>query len=261
MSVFQMLIVFTRGILTQICAKAKGVCRMVESFLFNRFFYALNTQDTRRFEWRHWTHIKNWGIIMIGVIWLAPLLILNVWYGITMNGCTSVRGRDWLGSFCALSYVNLAVERPPWYVDLWDAQDSITHKVRLPAQDRNLVMGYHHICDAEQYFSYQLEKIDLLPDNLKTVTLHENLSKLRLGLINGGFRSVCYNQTDMILSQIGLLQYHQPYAPGYRLSRIPFALKRISRILRFARSLRATQLSSLDPTACIYPSSIIGLFQ
>ena len=120
---------------------------------------------------------------MIGVLWLIPLLFLNVWYGITMTGCTSLQGRYWLGSFCAHPHLNLAAQRPPWYIDLWNAQDNITYHVRLPRSDRNLVIGHHHICDAELYFSHQLEKVDSLPDDLKTADLHQDLSKFPPGHI------------------------------------------------------------------------------
>lgn len=68
----------------------------------------------------------------------------------------------------------------------------MTHHVRLPAQDRNLVIGYHHICDAEHYFSHQLAKIDSLPDDLKTVDLHQDLSKLLSGHIINAFCSPYY---------------------------------------------------------------------
>ena len=194
MNVFKMLIGFATRILGQICAKAKGYCQKLDLFLYGLLFYALNKEGTRRFEWRHWTPIRIWGLIIIGVLWLVPLLILNVWYGITTTGCSSLWGRDWLGSFCADPHLNLAAQRPPWYVDLWDAQDSITHNVRLPAQDRNLVIGHHHICDAEHYFSHQLAKMTLSPDDQKTIDLHQDLSKLPPGHIISAFCSIYYHQ-------------------------------------------------------------------
>lgn len=192
MTVFQMLLVFMTRVLEYLYLKVKGYTQKLDLFLFGLLFYASNRKDTRRFEWRHWTQIRSWGLIVIGVLWLIPLLILNVWSSITMTGCSSPRGRDWLGSFCAHPHLNLAAQRPPWYVDLWDAQDNMTHHVRLPAQDRNLVIGYHHICDAEHYFSHQLAKIDSLPDDLKTVDLHQDLSKLLSGHIINAFCSPYY---------------------------------------------------------------------
>ena len=167
-----MLLGLATRILGQIYAKAKAYCQKLDLFLYRLFFYALHKQDTRRFEWHHWKLIRSWGLIIIGIVWLVPLLVLNVWYGVTTTGCASPRGRDWLGSFCADPCLNSAVQqRPPWYVDLWNSQDSITHHVRLPAQERNLVIGHHHICDAEHYFSDQLAKLALLPDDVKPMGL------------------------------------------------------------------------------------------
>ena len=260
MNVFKVLIVFATRILGQICATTRGYCQKLDRFLYGLLFYALNKKDTR-FEWRHWAPIRSWGLITIGAFWLVPLLVLNVCYGITVTGCSSPRERNWLGSFCADPHLNLAAQQPPWYVDLWDAQDNITHNVRLPTQDRNLVIGHHHICDAEHYFSHQLAKINLLPDDLKTIDLHQDMSKLPPGHIISAFCFYLLPSTDMNIFQTGLWRCHQPYAPSYRLSRIRSALKRISKIMRSARSLRPTQCSSVDLTACIYPSGIIGSLQ
>ena len=139
-----------------------------------------------------------------------PLLILNVLYGIKMTGCSSPRGRDWLGSFCAIPHLNMVTQRQPWYLDLWDAQDSITHDVPLPAPDRNLVIGYHHIYDAELYFSQQLARTALLPDDLETTDLHQGLSELPPAQYNLRFLLYLLPSTDMNLFQNGLSQCHRP---------------------------------------------------
>ena len=122
-------------------------------------------QATRRFRSRYWTSIRSWGLIIVGVLWLTPLLILNICYG------------------------------PPWYMDLWDALDNLTHRVRLPAHDRNLVIGYHDICGAECYLSHQLARITWLPpDDLKMTDLHHDLSKLPSGHMTSAFYSIPYHQ-------------------------------------------------------------------
>ena len=170
----------------------------IDLYLFNLLFYKLNTEETMRFEWHHWTSIRNWGLIILGVLWVVPVLVLNVSYGITTTGCSSQWGRDWLGSFCADPHLNLnsAAQRPPWYVDLWDAQDNTTHSVRLPAPDRNLVVGHFHICDAEHYLHQQLADISLLPDDLQTADLQQELGKLPPGHTISAFCSVyCYQLT------------------------------------------------------------------
>ena len=203
MNFFTMLIVFAMRFLGQVYAKANAYCQKLDLILFGLLFYTLTKGNTRRFEWRHWTLIRSWGLIILGVLWLVPLLILNTWHGITMTGCSSSLGRDWLGSFCGDPHLNLAVQRPPWYVDLWDTQDHITHDVRLPTQDRNLVIGHHHICDAEQYFSRQLAKISVLPDDLQTADMHQDLSKLPPGHIINAFCSIYHHQLTYLYFRLG----------------------------------------------------------
>ena len=145
--------------------------------LYKIFFYAVNREDDAKYGWSHYTLLKTWVIIALLALWLAPLIILNVWYGIYTTGCSSLWGRDWLGSFCADPQLNMIASQVPWFIDLWNAQDNTTHNVRLPVQDRNLVTGHYHICDAEQYFFYQLARIDQLPDDLRTDNLEKDLSK------------------------------------------------------------------------------------
>ena len=89
------------------------IAQKLDLLLYGLLFYTLNKEDTRRVEW---TLIrKGWGLIILGVLWLVPLLILNVWYGITITGCSSSLRRV---ASAPIPHLNLAARRPLWYVDL-----------------------------------------------------------------------------------------------------------------------------------------------
>ena len=66
------------------------------------------------------------------------------------------------------------------------------------------MIGYHHICDAEHYFSHQLAKTSLIPDDLRTSGLHLDLRKLPRSQIIGVFCSIFYHQLTSSIPECAL---------------------------------------------------------
>ena len=142
---------------------------------------------------------------------LVPAVLLQLYYWVTVFGCSSSVWRGSLGSVCDSSYLyaSLMEQQAPWYTDLWSDQEAIEPNVRPPQRVKSLLVGYLHVCDSKLYLQDYLNKIESISTKMKTNDLHRDLSKWTLRIPFGDIwrldRSITMIRLTFIQIRQGLL--------------------------------------------------------
>ena len=142
-------------------------------------FFSIVPRTGLKPVYRHYRLCRDGFMVFFGTFVLLPMVLFQLYYWVTVFGCSSLVWRDQLGSVCVSPYLYASVmeQQAPWYTDLWSDQEAIDRNVRPPQRVESLLVGYLHVCDSELYLKDYLNEIERLPTKLEQTGLHEDLSK------------------------------------------------------------------------------------
>ena len=155
--------------------RAHNVHQKIDDLLQKTFYKVVKlVPGDIQFGWRHYILFKQLCWIIFLTLYIIPLLFHNTFRAFTISVCSSPTLRGWSSDICVTPFLRVSGIQSPWYVDMWNEQEN---DVRLPSRVFELVTGYYHVCNAENYLHDHLLKINMSPKDIRNEGLYQEISK------------------------------------------------------------------------------------